>query len=61
MSNAIEAALRRLEVQGTAVLAGSVASAAAVGIDTETLVRGHITITGVHNYEPRHLTQAVES
>lgn len=29
-------------------------------LPSEWLVRGWRTITGVHNYEPRHLEQAVE-
>lgn len=49
-----------LDVGGTAVLAGSVFPGPAVGLDPEALVRGWRTVAGVHNYEPRHLVQAVE-
>jgi threonine 3-dehydrogenase len=49
-----------LGIGGTAVLAGSVAPAGTIEVDPEWLVRGWRTITGVHNYEPRHLQQAVD-
>ncbi|MGK8360152.1 zinc-binding dehydrogenase [Corynebacterium amycolatum] len=48
-----------LDIGGRAVLAGSVATSPTYALDPEWLVRGWRTITGVHNYEPRHLTQAV--
>lgn len=57
---AITGALDRLDIGGTLVLAGSVAPGPHIGIDPENVVRRWQTITGVHNYEPRHLTQAVE-
>lgn len=53
-------ALGTLSLGGTAVLAGSVAPAGTVDVDPEWVVRGWRTIRGVHNYEPRHLVQAVE-
>lgn len=56
----VVACLAALDVGGTAVLAGSVAPAGAVPVDPEWLVRGWRTVTGVHNYEPRHLQQAVD-
>lgn len=49
-----------LGIGGRAVLAGSVAASPSFALDPEWLVRGWHTITGVHNYEPRHLEQAVE-
>ena len=49
-----------LDIGGRAVLAGSVATSPAYTLDPEWLVRGWRTITGVHNYEPRHLEQAVK-
>ena len=49
-----------LDIGGRAVLAGSVATSPSYALDPEWLVRGWRTITGVHNYEPRHLEQAVE-
>lgn len=51
--------LASLGIGGTAVLAGSVAPTHPVEMDPEWVVRGWRTITGVHNYEPHHLGQAV--
>lgn len=48
------------DIGGTAVLAGSVATSPDINVNPEWLVRGWRTVTGVHNYEPHHLTQAVE-
>ncbi len=59
-SAAISAALQRLDVGGVLVLAGSVLPAPPVPVDPESIVRKWITITGVHNYEPRHLEAAVD-
>ncbi|WP_304106021.1 zinc-binding dehydrogenase [Mycolicibacterium bacteremicum] len=56
---AIGSALARLDIGGRLVLAGSVLPADALPVDAETVVRRWLTITGVHNYEPRHLQQAV--
>lgn len=58
-SSAVQAALSRLDTGGRLVLAGSVAPGPPIAIDPETVVRQWLTITGVHNYEPRHLAQAV--
>ncbi|AWB84482.1 alcohol dehydrogenase catalytic domain-containing protein [Corynebacterium liangguodongii] len=52
--------LAACKVGGTVVLAGSVTPAGTVKIDPEWVVRGWRSITGVHNYEPRHLANAVE-
>lgn len=51
--------LAGLDVQGIAVLAGSVAPNAAVAVDAESVVRRQLSILGVHNYEPRHLAAAL--
>lgn len=56
---ALEGGLAALDVQGVAVLAGSVAPNAAVAVDAESVVRRQLSILGVHNYEPRHLTAAL--
>jgi putative phosphonate catabolism associated alcohol dehydrogenase len=56
---AIGAALGRLDIGGRLVLAGSVAPGPPVPMDPEWVVRRWITVTGVHNYEPRHLAAAV--
>lgn len=52
--------IEKLDTGGRAVLAGSVATSPTYALDPEWLVRGWRTITGVHNYEPRHLERAVE-
>lgn len=56
----IPAALAALDVGGTLVLAGTVSPGPAVSLDPEALVRGLLTIRGVHNYRPEHLQQAVD-
>ncbi|OMB98909.1 dehydrogenase [Mycobacterium sp. NS-7484] len=57
---AVAAALARLDIGGTLVLAGSVTPGPPLAVDPETVVRHWLTITGVHNYEPRHLRRAVD-
>jgi len=56
---AVETALGALDVGGRLVLVGSVSPGPAVPLDPERVVRSWLTVTGVHNYEPRHLAQAV--
>ncbi|MFE6509861.1 zinc-binding dehydrogenase [Nocardioides sp. NPDC057767] len=56
---AIEAALGALDVGGSLVLVGSVSPGPAIAVDPEAVVRGWRSVSGVHNYEPRHLEQAV--
>ncbi|MCK9794271.1 zinc-binding dehydrogenase [Isoptericola sp. 4D.3] len=58
-SAAVSRCLDALDVGGRLVLAGSVAPAPAVPLDPERVVRGWLTVTGVHNYEPRHLRAAL--
>lgn len=59
-SAAVRSALGRLDIGGVLVLAGSVLPAPPLSLDPEAVVRHWLTITGVHNYEPRHLVQAIE-
>ncbi|GAB2476553.1 alcohol dehydrogenase catalytic domain-containing protein [Promicromonospora xylanilytica] len=59
-SPAVTRCLDSLDVGGRLVLAGSVAPAAPVPLDAERVVRGWLTVTGVHNYEPRHLDAGLE-
>jgi threonine 3-dehydrogenase len=59
-SAAVSGALARLDVGGVLVLAGSVLPGPPLSVDPEAVVRQWLTITGVHNYEPRHLAQAVD-
>ncbi|OBI97315.1 alcohol dehydrogenase catalytic domain-containing protein [Mycobacterium sp. 1465703.0] len=56
---ALEDGLGTLDVQGVAVLAGAVAPNVAVAVDAESVVRRQLSIFGIHNYEPRHLTAAL--
>lgn len=58
--SAVTNCIKALAIGGTAVLAGSVAPAGSVEVDPEWIVRGWRTMTGVHNYEPRHLAAAVD-
>ncbi|ALO68095.1 hypothetical protein AS189_18355 [Arthrobacter alpinus] len=57
---AVIAALAALDIGGRLVLAGSVSPGPAVAIVPERMVRSLQTITGVHNYEPAHLQQAMD-
>lgn len=52
--------INSLAIGGVAVLAGTVAPVGGIAVDPEWVVRGWRTITGVHNYEPRHLAGAVD-
>lgn len=58
-ATAVSAALSRLDIGGVLVLAGSVMPGPPIAVDPEMVVRRWLTITGVHNYEPRHLVRAV--
>ena len=58
-SSAVQSALSRLDTGGRLVLAGSVSPGPPITVDPEAVVRNWLTVTGVHNYEPRHLHQAV--
>jgi D-arabinose 1-dehydrogenase-like Zn-dependent alcohol dehydrogenase len=51
--------MARLDVGGVLVPAGSVSPGSPLRIDPETVVRRCLTVTGVHNYEPRHLEAAL--
>ncbi|KHO28302.1 dehydrogenase [Mycolicibacterium setense] len=59
-AQAVADALGRLDIGGTLVLAGSVTPGPPLAVDPETVVRQWLTLTGVHNYEPRHLHRAVD-
>jgi alcohol dehydrogenase len=54
-----EASLPLLRTGGTLVLVGSVFPTRPVPIVPERIVRGCITVRGVHNYAPRHLHAAL--
>ncbi|MDX2037996.1 MAG: zinc-binding dehydrogenase [Isosphaeraceae bacterium] len=55
-----EAALAAARVGGSIVLVGSVFPSRPVEVAPERVVRGCLTIRGVHNYAPRHLKQAID-
>lgn len=57
---ALQEGLGKLDVQGVAVFAGSVAPDGDIAVDPEAVVRRHLSFFGVHNYEPRHLIQALD-
>jgi putative phosphonate catabolism associated alcohol dehydrogenase len=57
--SAVRTLLGVVDVGGVVVLAGTVAPGPQVSIDPEAIVRGMITVRGVHNYAPRHLEAAV--
>ena len=59
-SAALQDGLAALEIQGVAVLAGSVAPNGTIAVDPESVVRRQLSIHGVHNYEPRHLAAALD-
>lgn len=56
----VRSCISSLGVGGVVVLAGSVTPGPQVSIDPEQVVRGWRTITGVHNFEPHHLAEAVD-
>jgi putative phosphonate catabolism associated alcohol dehydrogenase len=58
-SAALQDGLSTLDAQGVAVLAGAVAPDDVVTLDPESVVRRQLSILGVHNYEPRHLSAAL--
>ncbi|WP_258064034.1 MULTISPECIES: zinc-binding dehydrogenase [unclassified Pseudoclavibacter] len=57
---AVSAALDAVEVGGAVVLVGSVFPTEPVALDPESLVRGLVTVRGVHNYTSADLAAALE-
>ena len=57
---AAESAVDAAAVGGTVVLAGTVAPVGTIPLDPERVVRGLLTVRGVHNYHPMDLGEAVE-
>lgn len=57
---AISESLQRLALGGVLVLAGSVFPSQPISFDPERIVRQWLTIRGIHNYEPRHLHEAID-
>lgn len=56
---ALENAWPLLRIGATAVLVGSVFPAPPFSVPPEQIVRRQLTLTGVHNYAPRHLAVAM--
>lgn len=56
----LAAGLDLLRVGGRYVLAGLVSPGARAEFDANLVVRKLLTLTGVHNYHPRHLVQALD-
>lgn len=56
----LAAGLDMLRVGGRYVLAGLVSPGAQATFDANLVVRKLLTLTGVHNYHPRHLLQALD-
>ena len=57
---AVPPAVRALRLRGRCVLVGLVFEGADFTIDGNTVTRNYVTLTGVHNYAPRHLKQALD-
>ncbi|WP_028933323.1 zinc-binding dehydrogenase [Pseudonocardia spinosispora] len=57
--DAVETSVRALRTGGRAVLAGSVSAGRPVAVDPERIVRGLLTIAGVHNYRAQDLVAGV--
>jgi putative phosphonate catabolism associated alcohol dehydrogenase len=57
--SALACAIDWLRVGGRLVVAGLVSPGAMVTLDANLLVRKCLGVTGVHNYHPRHLEQAL--
>jgi alcohol dehydrogenase len=56
---AFENAWPQLRIGGRAVLVGAVFPGPAISLLPEQIVRRQLTLTGVHNYAPRHLVAAM--
>ena len=56
---AVEQLLGLGDIGAVLVLVGSVFPAGTIAVDPESVVRGLLTIRGVHNYAPEHLARAV--
>ncbi len=60
VASALREGLALLRPAGRYVTAGLVLPAAPVDLDASLLVRGMLTVRGVHNYRPRHLARALD-
>jgi putative phosphonate catabolism associated alcohol dehydrogenase len=58
-ATAVQHLMGNADIGAVLILIGSVFPAGSVPIDPETVVRGMLTVRGVHNYAPQHLVEAV--
>ena len=58
--DAVPLGIRMLRIGGRYVIGGLVNPGARFTLDGNDILRGWITIMGVHNYHPRHLIQALD-
>lgn len=58
--SSVQSALHAGDIGATIVLAGSVATIPPVSVDAEAITRSWTRVCGVHNYEPRHLAEAID-
>lgn len=59
-ASAVEASLSLADIAGRIVLVGSVKPSRPISLDPESIVRGWLSIHGIHNYAPEDLQTAVE-
>jgi len=59
-AEAIRSGIDWLRIGGRYVIAGVVNPASMVTLDANLILRKYLTLSGVHNYHPRHLVQALE-
>lgn len=59
-TSAFEAALPCVRMGSTVALIGSAFPSAPVPMALEQIVRRHLTLRGIHNYQPQHLQTAVQ-
>lgn len=59
-TSAIQSALDWLRIGGHAILVGSVFQSPPLALDTESVVRRMLTISGLHNYQPIDLAHALD-
>jgi len=58
--SAVDQALRSLRIGGRYVIAGLVTPGSNLDVDANQVTRNYLTISGIHNYHPRHLEQALQ-
>ena len=57
---AVDQALRSLRIGGRYVIAGLVTPGSNLDVDANQVTRNYLTISGIHNYHPKHLKRALE-